>query len=88
MAEQVIYEVDYCSVSAGDAEGGLVIAEDGTVAQAFPDSVWLTQQTQSITEFYVLYLVKSGRSAIITMVQPGDSQTAAGFKKAEGFFIK
>ena len=85
---QIIYEVDYCSLTAEDITGGLTIAEDGSVAQPFPDTVWLTEQSQSMSEFYVLYLVKSGRNAVITMVQPADSQIAAGFKEYEGFLIK
>ena len=85
---QTIYEVDYCSLTADDMEGGLVIAEDGAVAQPFPDNIWLTQQAQNISEFYVLYLVKSGRKAIIISVQPGDARSSAGFEKYEGFFVK
>lgn len=86
--DQIIYEVDYCSLTAEDIEGGLTITEDGAVAQPFPDTIWLTEQVQSISEFYVLYLVESGRNAIITLVQSGDSQAAAGFKGYEGFFVK
>ena len=86
--DQIIYEVDYCSLTAEDIPDGLTIAENGSVAQPFPETVWLTQQAKSISEFYVLYLVKSDRNAIIMSVQPADSQVAAGFKKYEGFFIK
>jgi len=68
--------------------GGLAIAENGSVAQPFPDMLWLTKQAQSISEFYVLYLVETGRNAIITSVQPADSQMAAGFKKYQAFFVK
>jgi hypothetical protein len=85
---QTIYEVDYCSLTADDMEGGLVIAEDGAVAKPFPDAVWLTQQAQNISEFYVLYLVKSDGKAIIISVQPGDARSSAGFEKYEGFLVK
>jgi hypothetical protein len=85
---QVIHEVDYCSLTADDITGGLTIAEDGSVAKPFPDTIWLTRQAQSISEFYVLYLVKTGRNAFITSVRPAGSQTAAAFKKYEAFFIK
>ena len=85
---QLIYEVDYCSLTADDITGGLTIAEDGSIAQPFPDTVWLTERAQSISEFYVLYLVKTGRNAFITSVQPADSQMTAGFKGYEGFFVK
>ncbi|GAI03095.1 unnamed protein product, partial [marine sediment metagenome] len=83
-----IYEVDYCSLTAEQVSGGLAIAKDGSVAQPFPDTVWLTEHAESINAFYVLYLVKSGRNAIITAVQPAGSQTPARFKQYEGFLIK
>lgn len=85
---QNICEVDYCSLTTGQEPDGLVIANDGSIAQPFPDTVWLTEQAQSINQFYLLYLVKSGRNAIITAVQPADSRTPATFKKCEGFLVK
>jgi len=85
---QTRYEVDYCSVTAEDTTDGITIAKDGSVEQPFPPTVWLTEQAQTISEFYVLYLVKSGRNAIITSVQPADSQETAGFKLHEGFFVR
>ncbi|MCJ7693744.1 MAG: CvpA family protein [Sedimentisphaerales bacterium] len=85
---EVVHEVDYCRVVAKEGVEGLTIAEDETIEQAFPDSVWLTEQAQSISEFYVLYLVKSGKDTIILSVQPADSERGAGFNGAEGFFIK
>jgi len=88
IGDQIIYEIDYCSLTADDITGGLTIAEDGSVAQPFPDTVWLTAQAQSISEFYVLYLVESGKKTIITSVQPADSQMTAAFKGYEGFFVK
>ncbi len=88
VGDQYVCEFDYCSLTAEDTTDGLVIAEDGSVAQPFPHTVWLTEQAQSIFEFYVLYLVQSGRGTIITSVQPADSQTGAGFKGYESFFIK
>lgn len=88
IGDQLIYEVDYCSLTADDITGGLTIAEDGSVAQPFPDTVWLTERAQSISEFYVLYLVKSGKKTIITSVKPADSQMTATFKGYEGFFVK
>jgi len=88
IADQIVYEVDYCSLTVEDITGGLSIKKDGSIEQPFPDAVWLTEQAQSISEFYVLYLVKTGRNAIITSVQPAGSQMAAGFKGYEGFLIK
>ena len=85
---EVVHEVDYCGVVAGEGAEGLTIAEDKTIAQAFPDSVWLTEHAQSISEFYILYLIKSGKNTIILSIQSVDSERGAGFKGAEGFFIK
>ncbi|UCC23467.1 MAG: hypothetical protein JSW23_05285, partial [Planctomycetota bacterium] len=86
--DQIIYEVDYCGLKADDTAEGLSIAEDTSVADPFPDAVWLTAQAQSISEFYVLYLVKTGERAVITAVKPADVQTAATFKENEGFAVK
>jgi uncharacterized membrane protein required for colicin V production len=83
-----ICEVDYCSLTAEQVSGGLTIAEDGSVAKPFPDNVWLTERAEKITEFYVLYLVKSGRNTIITAVQPADSKTPAAFRQCEGLLVK
>ena len=90
VGDQTIYEVDYCSLTTKDITDGLAIAEDSSVAQPFPDTVWLTEQadSNSISEFYVLYLVKSDRNTIIASVRSGEPQVAAGFKKYAGFFIK
>ena len=87
--EQLVYEFDYCSLTTEQAAQGLTIAEDGTVTTSFPDdTVWLPEKAQSISEFYVLYLVKSGKKKIIISVQSAGSQSPAGFKEYEGFFIK
>jgi uncharacterized membrane protein required for colicin V production len=88
VGNQYVCEFDYCSSAAEGEKGCLVIAEDGSVTKPFPDTVWLTEQAEEIFEFYVLYLVKSGRNTIITSVRPGDSQTTAGFKGYEGFLTK
>ena len=87
--EQLVYEFDYCSLTAEQAAQGLTIAEDGTVTTSFPgDTIWLPEKAQSISEFYVLYLVKSGKKKIIISVQSVGSQPPVGFKEYEGFFIK
>lgn len=87
ISSQTFYEVDYCSVTNENITDGLTIAEDGFVAEPFPDSVWLTEDAKNISEFYVLYLIKAKRGAIITSVQASNLQSA-GFKEYEGFFIK
>ena len=83
-----IYEIDYCSATVDKKPGGLVVGEDGAVAQPFPDSIWLTAKAGSIDEFYVLYLVKSGQAVIISEVRAGDSGEIASFKKKDGLFVK
>ncbi len=85
---EVIYEVDFCSLSSEEITGGLVIDNDGKVAKAFPPKIWLTKKAREIEQFYVLYLIKSGRKTIITGVQPFGSNVTAGFEKYEGFLIK
>jgi len=86
--DQVIYEVDYCSLTTDNIPEGLAIAEDGSVIKPFPDTIWITKEAQSISEFYVLYLVKSGRNTFITSVKPAGSKSFASFKEYEAFFIK
>ncbi len=86
--DQLIYEVDYCALTAEQTPDGLTITEDKTVARPFPDTVWLTAQAQTISEFYVLYLVKTGKRAIITAAKSADAQTPAAFKEFEGFSVK
>jgi hypothetical protein len=86
--EQVIYEVDYCSLTSDNIQEGLTITEDGSVLNPFPDNIWITKEAQSISEFYTLYLVKSGRNTFITSVKPGGSKSLASFKEYEAFFIK
>ncbi|UCF00004.1 MAG: hypothetical protein JSV82_02775 [Planctomycetota bacterium] len=86
--QTTIYEVDYCSLTTEEIEQGLTIAEDGSIAKPFPDNVWLPQEVQTISEFYVLYLVKAGQNAIISSVKPADTQLTADFEEHAGFLIK
>jgi len=88
LGDSMIYEVDYCALTADQIPDGLTIAEDGSVAKPFPDTIWLTQQVQTISEFYLLYLVKPSKGAIITSVQPADSQAAATFEEHGGLLVK
>jgi hypothetical protein len=88
VGDQIIYEIDYCSLTADETPEGLTFAEDSSVAKPFPDTIWLPERARSIDEFYVLYLVKSDRNAIITSVQPAGSRIAAGFEEYEGFSVK
>jgi uncharacterized membrane protein required for colicin V production len=79
--DNTIFEFDYCSLT-----GNLTLAEDGSVAKPFPDTLWLTEQAQSISEFYVLYMVKT--NTIILSVHPAGTQTGASFEGTEGFIAK
>jgi hypothetical protein len=88
VGEQTIYQVDYCSLSAEEMPDGLVFADSGAVKMPFPDSIWLTEKAQSIDEFYLLYLVKSGANTVISSARPAGSQKTAPLKEHEGFFIK
>ncbi len=88
VGDEYLCEFDYCGLSAKDTAGGLVITENGSIGQPFPDTIWITQEAQSIFDFYVLYMVKAGKNTFITSVKAADSQTAAKFKEYEGFFIK
>jgi hypothetical protein len=45
----------------------------------------LTEKADSISELYVLYLVKPG--TIIVSVQPTGSQSGAGFEGTEGYLV-
>ena len=81
---QIIYEVDYCSITGKD---GLIIAEDGSIAEPFADTFWLPEEAQSISECYLLYLIRSDKRVIISSVRPGNAETGAVFKKYQGFLI-
>jgi uncharacterized membrane protein required for colicin V production len=90
VGEENLCEFDYCSTIPKDSNtpGCLTLAENGSVAKPFPESVWLTQQAQEISEFYVLYMVKSGANIFITSVRPAGTENAAAFKQYEGLLIK
>ncbi len=50
---KTIFEVDYCSIA-----GQITIGGDGAVSKPFPDEFWLVGKAQSISQLYVLYMVK------------------------------
>jgi len=85
--EQTVYQIDYCSLTGRESADGLVIAEDGSVAEAFSE-VWLTEEVQNITELYLLYLVEEVGQPVITSVWLGEEKGEAGFKKYEGFRLQ
>jgi hypothetical protein len=88
--EQYLCEFDYCSAIPKDSNtpGCLTIVENGTIAKPFPESVWLTQEAQEISEFYVLYMVKSGKNTFITSVRPAGAENGARLKQYEGLLVK
>ncbi len=88
--DQTVYEVDYCAVPIQDSNdtGCLSIAQNGCVDKPFPDEVWLTGQAQSISEFYTLYMVKTGNNTIITSIKPAGEFPPVGFVKYEGLLLK
>lgn len=86
--EEIIYEIDYCAVTRDKAPEGLVISENGAVSQTFPEKIWITEKTQSITAFYVLYLVKPAEDVFITSAKPADAQTGAKFRKFQAFIVR
>jgi len=86
--DETVYEVDYCCLDTSQINGGLVIADDGSVAQPFPPGVWLTQQGRNISEFYVLYLIKTGKKSLIVSVHSTQPPMSAQFEKYEAFLVE
>jgi hypothetical protein len=82
-----LYEVDFCTLTSDQTPGGLTLAQDGSVAKPFAGTIWLTEQVQSISEFYVLYMIKAGSGLAIAAVRPAGTQTDASFEKYEGVFV-
>jgi hypothetical protein len=76
-----VFEFDYCSTS-----DNITLASDGSVAKPFPETIWLTEKAQSITEFYVLYMIKP--YTVILSVRPAGAQTDALLEETEGFLVR
>jgi uncharacterized membrane protein required for colicin V production len=85
--EQSIYQVDYCGLTSRDIDGGLVIADDGSVAGPFSE-IWLTEEVENISELYLLYMVEEAEHPIITSIWLGDEKGEAGFQNYEGFRLQ
>ena len=75
---KTIFEVDYCSIA-----GQITIGGDGAVSKPFPDAFWLAGKAQSISQLYVLYMVKPNTK--IVSVKPAGTQDIARVEGAEGF---
>ena len=86
--ENKIYEVDYCSETSDKNPAGLVVGENGAVAQTFPKKIWITEKAESITAFYCLYLVKPAEDVYITTVKPADAKTGAKLSKFQAFIVR
>lgn len=84
-----VYEVDYCALTNEDAPEGLLVSDDNTVTLPDFKTIWITESADSVTEFFVLYLVStsSKQTPVITSVRPGNSKTPAVFKEYEGFLV-
>ncbi len=78
------FEFDYCSLT-GDPSGEITLDDNGAVAKPFPETVWLTEQAESISQLYILYMVKTG--TVILSVQPAGAQVGATFDGAEAFLV-
>ena len=86
--QNTIYEVDYCAVSANEQPDGLLFDKNGIVSTPFPDKIWITQQVSTVSEFFVLYLIKPANDMVITSVKPADSPTSAGLVNYQGLLVK
>jgi len=83
-SDGTIFELDYCSLT-GNAPDGITLDDNGAVVKPFPDTLWLTEQAESISQLYVLYMVKTG--TVILSVQPAGAQVGAAFDGAEAFLV-
>jgi hypothetical protein len=86
--EDTLYEIDYCALTRDKNPAGLLIGENGAVAQAFPGKIWITEKTARVTAFYCLYLVKPAEDLFINSVKPADARTGAGFAKFQAFIVR
>jgi len=77
VAGSTIFQVDYCSIA-----GQITIGEDGAVSKPFPDELWLAGRAQSMSQLYVLYMVKT--NTIIVSVKPFGAQAGARLEGTEG----
>jgi hypothetical protein len=82
--DDIVFEFDYCSLTA-DPSGEISLDDNGAVAKPFPESVWLTEQAESISQLYILYMVKT--DTVILSVQPAGAQVSAAFDGAEAFLV-
>ncbi len=80
--DTTIHQIEFCSLTTG---AGLRTDDTGRVTASFVETVWLTGQAQKISQFYLIYMVKSG--TIITSVNPYNMRTGAGFVNVAGFAV-
>jgi uncharacterized membrane protein required for colicin V production len=77
MEGKTTFEVDFCPANT-------TFNADGAVAKPFPDNIRLTEKAESISDFYVLFLVKPG-TLIISVQSAGAA--GAGFDGTECFLV-
>ncbi len=78
--DATIYQLDFCSLT----DAAIQIDDSGAVAAPFVDSVWLTAQAQTISQFYLIYMVKPDTT--IVSVRP-PAQSAITFENTAGFLV-
>jgi hypothetical protein len=72
------YEVDYCPEK-------ITFNNDGAAALPFPEKIWLAEKAESVSEFYVLFLVKPG--TVVMSVRPAEAAAGAAFEESECFSV-
>jgi len=80
--DTIIHQIEFCSLTTGP---GLRTDDTGRVTASFVETVWLTGQAKKISQFYLVYMVKSG--TIIVSVRPYDAHTGAAFVNVAGFAV-
>lgn len=72
------FEADYCPEK-------ITFNNDGAAALPFPEKIWLAEKAESVSELYVLFLVKPG--TVIMSVRPADAAAGAAFEESECFSV-
>ncbi len=88
VGQQTVYELDFCSLTGDQKPAAIKLTEDNIVAAPFPDVITLPERASSISEFYLLYMIKTGRNTIITSVKPADAAMGAAIVKYDGVVIR
>ncbi len=79
--ERMAWQVDFCS----DAEE--IQTQNGVVTESFVDNVWVDEEVEDLSDFYVIYAIKKGNNTVIKGVLGTDGQLMT-FSETSGFLIK